>query len=599
VYKPPSDDEQYDDDDDERDGEDTQRISHTRPRRSSVPQRSAAKTRRDFYFDEHPEIPKVRRASLQKPRSGADFPNRTEHDEDLPERERTSVHRTPASLQKGWREKPAFTGLETDADEGSASPARPRRSGSFNQAASKVSLNTGEPRTPVYRVARPRPRSESTESFSLPASRTREPFWRQRKSLLIIGFLVLLVIVTAPLLANSIHNNTTAALSQKASAASTATAGSVSTSSPGTNDHVLVITPPDVNHPAPPVYATSAYLLDTGSGATLYAQNPYLHLPMLSTTKLMTVLLAVEQGNLNQKITITAAMEHDINQLSADSALFGVKQGQTYTLRDIIYGLLYLSGNDAALIIADDLAGSVTKFVAEMNKKAQALGLHDTHFVNPHGLLAAGQYSCAHDLALLGNDSLNNPIVQQISSGRVYHIAAGGNHPARVLLNENQFLWWFPGVNAGKTGYDGESDFIQVISVTRNHVHMIGVVMNTNNWWTDMRDLMDYGSNDYTWVSPRDVDNSGQPIPFDNLWNYFATDTQQITVPVGAQSNYYVLTGYNVSGPILSYFNHNGGLKKFGYPTAMPSSSGGEMMSQAFQHAKIECDFSNNSCRTL
>ena len=99
-----------------------------------------------------------------------------------------------------------------------------------------------------------------------------------------------------------------------------------------------------------------------------------MRLPMLSTTKLMTASLAVEQGNLDQQITITNAMSNDISQLSADSALFGVKKGETYSLRELLYGLLFVSGNDAAIAIADALGGNVQNFVAQMNQKARHLG---------------------------------------------------------------------------------------------------------------------------------------------------------------------------------------------------------------------------------
>src|SRR5207237_1995652 len=117
-----------------------------------------------------------------------------------------------------------------------------------------------------------------------------------------------------------------------------------------------------------------------------------MHLPMLSTTKLMTASIAVEQGNLDQKITVNAAMAHDISQLSADSALFGVKKGETYTLRDLLYGLLFVSGNDAAIAIADALGGNLQNFVAQMNLKAYHISMFDTHFVNLTGLLDADQY---------------------------------------------------------------------------------------------------------------------------------------------------------------------------------------------------------------
>lgn len=407
-----------------------------------------------------------------------------------------------------------------------------------------------------------------------------------------------MVLVGAPLLVNLIHSASTPRQIGTANT-STQNGSSITTQNGQSNAHEITIIPPNTDHPAPPVYATSSYLLDADTGNTLYAHNPFLHLPMLSTTKLMTAALAVENGNLDQKITITSAMMHDISQLSADSAIFGVKKGETYTLHDLLYGLLYLSGNDAALVIADAQAGSVPRFVALMNQKAQAMGLRDTHFVNPHGLLSAGQYSCAHDLAVLGKYSLSLPAIQQISSGKVYHMAAGGNHGARILLNENQFLWWYPGVNGGKTGFDGVSDFIQVISVTHNNHHLIGVVIHTNDWWTDMRDLINYGFNTYTWISPHDVDASGQPIPYDTLWNYFDKDTKDRTISTANQGRYYIYTGYSISGPIMSYFDAQGGLNKFGYPTQAAVPAGDPLMNQQFQHGKIQCDFSTNKCRTL
>lgn len=422
------------------------------------------------------------------------------------------------------------------------------------------------------------------------------PFWQRRKGWLLIGLLAILVLVLTPFIAGIARN---LAGQQNHTNNSTSSISISKLQSVPSNAHELVIVPPKTDHPAPPTIATSAYLLDANSEATLYAQNPFLHLPMLSTTKLMTATIAVETGNLDQQITITPAMEQDIQHLSADSALFGVKQGETYTLRDLLYGLLYVSGNDAALVIADALAGSVPNFVAEMNQKAQELGLNDTHFVNPHGLLDPGQYSCARDLAVLGQYSMSIPALQQISNARTYHISAEGKHSERVLINENQFLWWYPGVDGGKTGFDGVSDFVQVMSVTRNNHHLIGVVIHTNNWWTDMRDLMDYGFNNYTWVSPHDVETSGHPIPYDNLWNYFSSDTQNVSVPIAPSGRYYVYSGYSISGAIMTYFDKQGGLKKFGFPVKMPAPANSTAMSQQFQHGTILCTLSTNQCNTI
>lgn len=367
----------------------------------------------------------------------------------------------------------------------------------------------------------------------------------------------------------------------------------------GGDPHELVITPQDTDHPPPPVNATSAYLLDADTGATLYAQNPFMHLPMMSTTKLMTAVLVVEKGNLDQQITITSAMAQDISHLSADSTVVGIKKGETYTLRELLYGLLLKSGNDAAVVIADALAGNLPNFVAEMNQRAKQLGLNDTHYMNPHGLLATGHYSSAHDLAILGQYSMNIPVIHRISGTQVYIIPQGGNHQATPLINGNQFLFWYPGVDGGKPGFDGAANFVQVISCTRNHHHLIGVTMHTNNWWTDMRDLMNWGFDNFKWVSPHDVDSPQNPIPFDTLWNYFASDKKENTIATGDGGRYYIYTGFSISGPIMAYYDKGGGLKQFGYPISMSSVSSSALASQRFEKATIQCDLVTKQCSTV
>ncbi len=376
------------------------------------------------------------------------------------------------------------------------------------------------------------------------------------------------------------------------------TSSSSSSAPPPINPHELIITPEDSDHPAPPVYATAAYLLDADTGATLYAQNPFMHLPILSTTKLMTAVLAVEQGNPDQVITITPAIDHDVSQLSGDSALFGLKKGETYTLRDLLYGLLLVSGNDAAVAIADTIGGNLPHFVAEINQRAQQLGLNDTHYMNPHGLLETGQYSSAHNLAILGRYAFSLPLIHQISGTEQYHITQKVYHAEHFLVNGNQFLWWYPGIDAGKTGYDGQYDFVQVVSATRNNHHLIGVTIHTVDWWTDMRDLMNWGFDSFQWISPYDIDFQ-HPIPFDFLWNYFTGDKKENTIPTSNQGRYYIYTGFSVAGLILSYFDHGGGLMKFGYPESMATISSTLTITQTFEHATIQCDLTTKQCITV
>ncbi len=426
---------------------------------------------------------------------------------------------------------------------------------------------------------------------------------RHNRAAIVVISICLLVFVASSVIYGFSRINTSATTSTTypetpASSTSNTNTTNVSTISQAGDLREIVITPEDSDHPAPPVYAQSAYLLDADTGATLYAYNPFLHLPGMSTTKLMTAILAVEHGNLDQQVTINSSIEHDITQLSADSSLFGMKQGQTYTLRQLLYGLLLVSGNDAAVAIADAVSGNQANFVAMMNTKAQQLGLLDTHYMNPHGLLDPNQYTSARDLAILGKYALSNPIIHQISGTQTYTIPQGNNHPQRTLYSDNQFLWWYPGVDGGKPGYDGATDFVQVISATHNNHHLISVVMHTNNWWTDERDLLNWGFDNFTWVSPYNVDQQ-HPIPYDNLWNYFTGDKQENTIATANNGRYYIYTGYSISGLIMGYFDANGGLQQFGYPESMVTVTSNATIRQQFQHSSIQCNINTTVCTRL
>lgn len=363
------------------------------------------------------------------------------------------------------------------------------------------------------------------------------------------------------------------------------------------NPHEIVIIPEDTDHPPPPVFAQSAYLLDADTGVTLYAYNPFKHIPPMSTTKLMTAVIALEIGDPAQKITITDAIDHDINQLSPDSSLFGVKKGETYTLKDLLYGLLLRSGNDAAVVIADSLGGNIPNFVEKMNQKALQLGMYDTHYMNPHGLLDPDHFSSAHDLAVIGKYSMSIPLIHQITGTEEYHLPKG-NYPDRTLINGNQFLWWYPGVDGGKPGWDAATNFVQVISCMRNHHHLIGVVMHSKNFWTDMRDLMNWGFDNFTWISPHDV-SLQRFVPYSPDSNYFASDKKETTIPTADQGRYYVYTGFSISGPIMAYFDQGGGLKKFGYPISLPSITSTMVIGQRFEHGTILCILTTRQCTTM
>lgn len=417
----------------------------------------------------------------------------------------------------------------------------------------------------------------------------------QNRTVTFWGIMLLTMLVLLPVVLHFSHISSPSIIS--ITMGQDTTNGNTANRSQSQDPHQLTIIPPNNGHPAPPVFATSAYLLDADTGTTLYAKNPFTHLPMLSTTKLMTALLAAEQGNADQKVTINAQITNDINQLSADSSLMGLKKGETYTMRDLLYGLFLVSGNDAAIAIADTIGGNLPNFVAKMNQRASQLGLKDSHFEDPHGLLMDNHYSSAHDLAFLGKASLGMPLLHQISDTKIYTLPQTAEHAAHTLSNGNQFLWWYPGTDGGKTGWDAAADFIQVVSCTRNNHHLIGVVMHTNDWWTDMRDLMNWGFNSFTWLSPHDLDTASNPIPFDADWNFFARDRKENTISMGGQGRYYIFTGYSISGAILTYFDKNGGLQKFGFPTSQPQGNQNALQSQRFERGTISCDATTKQCK--
>ncbi|WP_322480771.1 D-alanyl-D-alanine carboxypeptidase family protein [Thermogemmatispora sp.] len=486
------------------------------------------------------------------------------------------------SDQQGLADWPTF------ADDFDPTPPGPRR----QRLPSPARAGPGR-----QRPAPPLSPPPATHSFSAQSLMRRLNDLSHNKTFLLLCAAIMVVLVSLiPLLVSWLAAPKPLGLSVQRN---TATVAATPLNQAPVNPHQLVIIPSDTDHPPPPVLATAAYLMDMDTGATLYAYNPFMHLPMLSTTKLMTALLAVEHGNLDQQVTITSALDRDIQQhISPDSSLFGLKKGETYTLRDLLYGLLLPSGNDAAVAIADAVGGSYQHFVDMMNQRARELGMYDTHYMNPSGLLATGHYSSAHDLAVLGRYTMSNPTLHQIANTRIYHIPKTSKHAEHYLVNGNQFLWWYPGADGGKPGWDGNTDFVQVVSCTRNNRHLIGVTMNTKDWWTDMRDLMNWGFDNFQWVSPYDVDLQ-HAIPYDYDWDYFARDKKTNTIPTPDHGRYYIYTGYSVSPPILGYFDKNGGLDKFGFPIGMPNYTQGNVVSQRFQKATIECDLAGKQCKRL
>ena len=233
--------------------------------------------------------------------------------------------------------------------------------------------------------------------------------------------------------------------------------------------------------PPPQVSAKSAALLDGTTGECLYAKNGDQRALIASTTKIMTGLLVCEAGEPEKPVTVP-----DIAVGLEGSSMY-LKSGETLTRRDLLYGMMLHSGNDAALTLAVSISGTEAAFVRQMNLRARALGLTQTHFANPHGLDSGENYSTALDLARLAQAALQNEQFRTVVSTKT--IACAG----RTLTNHNKLLWRYDGCIGVKTGYTRHAGRILVSAAERGGRMLIAVTISDPDDWRDHAALLDYG----------------------------------------------------------------------------------------------------------
>ncbi|MEW6067067.1 MAG: D-alanyl-D-alanine carboxypeptidase family protein [Nitrospirota bacterium] len=194
------------------------------------------------------------------------------------------------------------------------------------------------------------------------------------------------------------------------------------------------------------IHSKAAVVMDAATGKIFYAKNPDLKLPPASTAKLMTAILVIENTILSDVVTISK------NASRVSPHKVGFKAGEKVTVETLLYAALLESANDAAIALAEAVAGSEKEFVELMNKKAVSIGAKNTRFANPHGLSKRGQYTTAYDLARIMNYALTYPVLREIMRTRSTEIfTIGGN--ALFLKNTNKLLWSEEDLIGGKTGY--------------------------------------------------------------------------------------------------------------------------------------------------
>lgn len=237
----------------------------------------------------------------------------------------------------------------------------------------------------------------------------------------------------------------------------------------------------------PEITAKGCVLTDAATGQIIYGKNENEKLPMASTTKIMTVLLCLESGELDKEFVV------DSVAIKTEGSSMGLREGDIVTKRFLCYGMLLPSGNDAANAAAVACGGSIENFALMMNEKAAELGLEKTFFVTPSGLEGIGHGSSAYDMAVLASAALKNKDFAEMCSCEKKTLKFGNPPYERTLYNTNKLLAMYDGVNGVKTGFTDEAGRCLVSSCEKNGVTLICVTLNDKNDWNEHMSLYDYG----------------------------------------------------------------------------------------------------------
>ena len=243
---------------------------------------------------------------------------------------------------------------------------------------------------------------------------------------------------------------------------------------------LLLFTPENVN--AISVSAECACVIDMSTGRVIYEKNMNKQHTMASTTKIMTALVALENSNLEDIVTVSK------NATGKEGTSLYLKAGQKVSMEDLLYGLMLQSGNDAAVAIAEGVSGSVEKFAETMTERAKALGAKNSSFKNPNGLDEEGHFTTAYDLAMITKEALKNKKFSEIVSTKSKTILDG----TQTVSNHNKMLRIYDGCIGVKTGFTKKSGRCLVTAAKRNNVGIIAVTLNAPDDWNDHTNMLDY-----------------------------------------------------------------------------------------------------------
>lgn len=293
----------------------------------------------------------------------------------------------------------------------------------------------------------------------------------------------------------------------------------------------------DVNINEVNTKSASCLLMDAKSGKILYAKNAYDKMYPASTTKLMTAILALE----NCQTTDVATVSHNaIFSIPVGYSHANLKEGEQLTVEQLLNVLLIPSANDAAIVLAEHISGSTDEFAKLMNEKAKELGCKNTNFVNPNGIHDKNHYSCAYDLALIGQYAMKFSDIMRIAMIRQYTLPTTNKYTktdrifnaTNVLINnESMNKYYYPYATGLKTGYTGNAGYCIVATAKKDNMELIAVILKANSIaerFSDCKTLFDYGFEHYTYKTLQSSGNIVKTIEISNA----TKETKQLDVSV-------------------------------------------------------------------
>lgn len=284
------------------------------------------------------------------------------------------------------------------------------------------------------------------------------------------------------------------------------------------------------------LYAKSAVLMDAESGRVLYEKDGNIHMPNASTTKIMTCILAIENGNLEDEVKVSSYAA------SMPKVRLGMSTEDTFYLKDLLYSLMLESHNDSAVAIAEHIGGSVEGFATMMNQKAKELGCTDTYFITPNGLDARDDRgvhgTTATDLAQIMSYCIKDKTFLEITQTASYSFSDIAGTKTYNCNNHNAFLQMMDGALSGKTGFTGNAGYCYVGALKRDDRTFVVALLacgwpnNKTYKWADTKQLMNYGLENYTYEDVFEYEKELADIVVENAVPKNGKLYQQVEVPV-------------------------------------------------------------------